>query len=99
MVSTELLDHYFQDDVNTFDKISDYMEEARLYPTGRHWVNNLLKPSLFVHQFLRTESEPDWLLQWLCLKRMLPYFFSAGHMHYAQYSTWHLLEMRHLLPA
>ena len=29
---------------------------------------------------------------------MILYFFSAGHIHHACYITWHLLEMRHLLP-
>ena len=86
MVSTALLDHY-QDNVNTCDEISDYMEEARQHPTGRHWVDNLLKPTLFVHKFLRAEREGDWLFQQLCLERMLPYFFSTGHIHYIQYTT------------
>ena len=67
------------------------------HPTGRYWVDNLLKPMLFVHQFLRAERG-DWLFQQLCLERMLLYFFSAGHIHYAQYIIWHLLEMHHHLP-
>lgn len=25
---------------------------------------------------------------------MLPYFFSAGHIHYARYISWHLLDMQ-----
>ena len=29
---------------------------------------------------------------------MLPYFFVAGHHNYACYVTYHLLEMRYLLP-
>ena len=29
---------------------------------------------------------------------MLPYFFAAGHHHYAQWITWHLCDMQ-LLPA
>lgn len=27
---------------------------------------------------------------------MLPYFFAAGHHHYARYITWHLQDMQHL---
>jgi len=27
---------------------------------------------------------------------MLPYFFAAGHHHYARWITWHLREMQHL---
>lgn len=27
---------------------------------------------------------------------MLPYFFAAGHHHYARYISWHLREMQHI---
>ena len=27
---------------------------------------------------------------------MLPYFFGAGHPHYARYISWHIREMQHL---
>ena len=62
------------------------------------WVDNLIVPTLIVHQFLRSEREGDWFLQQLCLQRMLPNFFAAKHIHYARYITWHLLDMR-CLPA
>ncbi|MEE8115221.1 MAG: hypothetical protein V3T23_12820, partial [Nitrososphaerales archaeon] len=64
----------------------------------KHWVDNFIKPTLLVHQLLRSEREADFLLQQLTLERMLPYFFVAGHHHYARYITHHLLEMRYLLP-
>jgi hypothetical protein len=35
IVSTALLARYLQDDVNTCDEISDYMENARQHPMGR----------------------------------------------------------------
>ena len=37
-------------------------------------------------------------MQQLTLKHMLPYFFIAGHHHYARYMTQHLLDMQHMLP-
>ena len=74
------------------------MEQARQRPTGRHWVDNLLRPTLLAHQFLRAERDGDWLFKQLCLEQMLPYFFSAGHFHYARFLSWHILEMRYLLP-
>ncbi len=99
MVSVELLQHFLQGGVKTFDEITAYIEEVRQHPTARHWVDNLVKPTLLAHQFLRAEREGDWLFQQLCLERMLAYFFSAGHIHYARYISWHLVEMRHLMPA
>ena len=56
MVSGALLDYYLQDNVNTFDDISDYIEEARQHPTGRHWVDNLLKQTLFADFFSGREG-------------------------------------------
>ena len=35
------------------------------------------------HQFLRAEKEGNRLFQQLCIERMLLYFFSEGHIHYA----------------
>lgn len=98
MVSAVLLQDFLKDATRTFDEISDYLEEARKHPTGRHWVDNFVKPTLLVHQFVRAEREGNWLFQQLCLERMIPYFFAAGHFHYARYISWHVLEMRHLLP-
>ena len=61
-------------------------------------MDNLITPTLLVHQLLRSEREGDFLLQQLTLKHMLPYFFVTGHDHYVRYITQHLLEMHHLLP-
>ena len=95
MVSATLLENFLQTDTKMFDDILAHIEDARNHPTGMHWVNNLLM--LLAHHFLRAEREGNWLFQQLCLERMLPYFFSAGHIHYVRYITWQLLEMRHLL--
>ena len=76
----------------------EYMERARLYPTGRHWVY-LITPTLLAHQLIRSEREGDWLLQQLCVKRLLPYFFIAGHYNYGRYLSSLCLEMSVLLPA
>ena len=96
MVTAALLHHFISNGGKTFLEISDYIDEAWHHPTDRHWVDNFIKPMLLAHQFLRAEREGDWLFQQLCLQRMLPYFFSAGHIHYARYLTWHLMEMRNI---
>ena len=59
ILSIALLVRYLQDDVNTCDEISDYMENARQHPMGRHWVDNLHKLTLFSDQFLLAESEEN----------------------------------------
>ena len=60
---------------------------------------DLITPTLLIHQLLRSEREGDWLFQQLCIRRLLPYFFIAGHHTYARYLSWHCLEMAILLPA
>ena len=98
MVLAALLQNFLRTGAKTCEYISAYMEEARKHPTGRHWVDNLLKPTVLAHQFIRAEREGNWLFQQLCLELMSPYFFSAGHFHYARHISWHLLDMRYLLP-
>ena len=100
MVSSARLENFgeLQANENNFDDILAHIEDGRKQPPGRHWVNNLLMPTLLADQFLRAEREGNWVFQQLCIERMIPYFFSAGHIQYACYITWHLLEMRHLLP-
>ena len=77
MVSTALLNHFLNTGPKTFDELSDYVDTCRQHPTGRHWVDNLIKPTLLIHQLLRSEREGDFCLQQLTLERMLPYFFRS----------------------
>ena len=65
-------------DPRTVDDTVQYLEH-----TGRHWVDNFILPTITIHQFIRAKREGDRILQQLCLERMLPYFFAAGHFHYA----------------
>ena len=92
MVSSILLQSF-----KSWKLICEYLEKARLHPTGRHWVDNLITPTLLAHQLLRSEREGDWLLQQMCIKRLLSYFI-AGHHHYARYLSWHCFNMSMLLP-
>ena len=93
MVSSVILQSFLQTGFKTWDEICEYHEKARLHPTGRHWVDNLITPTLLIHQLLRSEREGDWLFQQLCIRRLLPYFVIAGHHNYARYLSWHCLEM------
>jgi hypothetical protein len=95
MVCAALLAHYISQDGSscTFEDLTVYLEEARKNPTGRLWVDCLMKPTFIVHLFIRAEREGNWLLHHHCLQRMLPYFYAAGHWHYARHISWYLQEM------
>lgn len=95
-VAAALIKRFLSDGVKTFEDIEQYLDTARLHPTGRHWVDNFLLPTLLIHQFERAEREGDIDLKLMTLKRMMKYFFLAGHVHYARYLTWYLLEMASL---
>ena len=55
MVLAALLQNILSTGAKTCEEISAYMEEARKHPTGRHWVDNFLKPTILAHQFIRVE--------------------------------------------
>ena len=51
---------------------------------AEHWVNNLIKPIFLIMMFVRVECEEEFGLHLYACKKMLPYFFSAGHRNYAR---------------
>ena len=97
MIVAALLDSFLEGE-KSHDDIIRYLDRARNHPTGKLWVDCFIIPTLIAHRFLRAEREGDWLLQQECLDIMLPYFFVAGHHHYARYISWHLRDMQHISP-
>ena len=95
-VLAELLKKFLSTGPKTFEEIEHHLTAARLHPTGRHWVDDFILPTLLVHQFERAERKGDINLKLLTLQRMMKYFFVAGHIHYARYLTYYLLEMNAL---
>ena len=51
---------------------------------GRLWLHTCL---------LKLNAKVTASCMCTSLQRMLPYFFAAGHWHYARHVTWHLQEM------
>ena len=58
-----LLYDFFKDGPNAFEDISQYLDAAREHPTGRLWVDSLIRPTLIAHQFQRAERDCDYRLQ------------------------------------
>ena len=94
MVTSTLLHNFLSTGQKTFDDLSSYFDEVRLLPTGRHWVDNFIIPTLLVHQLVRAEREGDFYLQKYALSKLLIYLFAAGHFHYARYLTQFLEEAK-----
>ena len=95
MVVAALMHDFLQEGDKSHTDIVTFLESTRTHPTGRLWTECFIIPTMLAHQNMRAEREGDWILQQHCLKRMLPYFFVAGHHHYARYISWHLRAMQH----
>ena len=96
LITAVLLKNFYSDGDKTYEELDVYLETAREHPTGRLWVDCLVKPTLLSLMFLRGQRNGDFLLQQHCLKAMLPYFFAAGHHNYARYLSWYVRQMEHL---
>ncbi len=96
MLTGALLQDFLSEGQQSYEDIQTYLEQASKHPTGKLWVNCLIKPTLIAHRFIRAEREGNLLLREKCIEEMIPYFFSAGHFNYARYLSHYLGEVRNL---
>ena len=68
LIISVLLKSFFVDAPKTFQELSDYLETVKEHPTGKLWVDCLIKPTLLALMLLRAERIGDFLLQQYCLK-------------------------------
>ncbi len=66
--------------------------------TSKVWIGVLIKPVFIMMSFIRAEREGDWPLHLAAFRQMMPYFFAAGHVHYARYGSQYLRSMETLPP-
>ena len=66
--------------------------------TARLWIECLIYPVFIMMTFVRAEREADWPLHLFAVEKMLPYFFSSGHVNYARYGLYYLRSMQRLHP-
>ncbi|KAH3868279.1 hypothetical protein DPMN_031422 [Dreissena polymorpha] len=93
-VAVALLKNFMATGPKSFEQIEEYLETARSHPTGRHRVDNFLMPTLLVHQFESAEREGYIDLKLVVLKRLMNFFFLAGHAQYSRYLSQYLLDVR-----
>ena len=70
-------------------------EEKQKSPTGKLWINYLEQVSI-LKMFLYAERTGDWKLHLQCIRRMIPYFHSAGHLAFAKSARLYLQQMESL---
>ena len=98
MLTWALLSDFLKEGPKSSAEINVYLEKAREHPTGKLWVDCLIRPTMIAHHFLRGECESDLLLHEHSLVEMIPYFFSASHHNYARYITFYLQETKAMSP-
>ena len=89
------MDHHFE---NTEDLMKALDQIASKSRTVKLWVEILVKPVLLLMTYVMAEREGDWLLHLATFKKMLPYYFAAGHVNYARYGLYYLRYMEKLPP-
>ena len=85
------------ENITSMDELSSYLDKAAsASKTSKLWVACLLKPVFIMMMYVRAEREGDWPLHLVAVKQMLPYFFAAAHVNYAQYGLYYLRSMESL---
>ena len=72
VITTVLLQDFFQNGAKTYQELSEYLEAVREDPVGRFWVDCLIKPTLLALQLLHAQRDGDFLLQQVSLEAMMP---------------------------
>ena len=72
LITTVLLQDFFQSGAKTYQELSEYLEAVRDHPVGRLWVDCLIKPNLLALQLLRAQRDGDFLLQQVSLDAVMP---------------------------
>ena len=78
LITTVLLQDFFQSGANTYHELSEYLEAVRDHPVGRLWVDCLIKPTFLALQLLRAQRDGDFLLQQVSLEAMMPTSLRPG---------------------
>jgi hypothetical protein len=96
LVVEELL-RDFLPDIECSDDLDNFLDKVSTESlTSKHWVDNLIKRVFLMMLFVRAEREGDWALHLHAVSEMIPYFFAAGHHHYARYDLYYLRDMERL---
>ena len=78
VITTVLLQDFFQSGAKTYQDLSEYLEAVREHPVGRLCVDCLIKPTLLALQLLRAQRDGDFLLQQVSLEAMMPTSLRPG---------------------
>ena len=90
IVVVELLRTLIDKDATREDMISTFQTLTDTSQLAKHWIKNLIYPVFLMMMYIRAEREGEFGLHLYCCKKMIPYFFAAGHWNYARDSIVYL---------
>ena len=64
-----------------YSTLNDLVRKSKL---AKHWIQNLIDPVFLMMMYVRAERESDIGLHLYACRKMIPYFFAAGHWNYAR---------------
>ena len=85
-------------DVNTCqdDFTATLQELSNKSKLAEHWIQNLIYPVFIMMMHIRGEREGEFGLHLYACKKMIPYFFAAGHWNHARASIVYMRTMEKL---
>ena len=87
-----ILDKHTIGTMNDFQQLLDELSMGS--QTAQLWINCLIKPVFTLMKYIRAEREADWALHLEAVEEMMPLFFAAQHVNYAQYGLYYLRSMQ-----
>ena len=90
IVIVELLRTLIDKDTTREDMTSTFQTLSDTSQLAKHWIKNLIYPVFLMMMYIRAEREAEFGLHLYCCKKMIPYFFIAGHWNYARDSIVYL---------
>ena len=94
IVVVELLHTLIDKDVAREDMISTFQTLSDTSQLAKHWIKNLIYAVFLMMMYIRAEREGKFGLHLYCCKKMITYFFAAGHWNYARDSIVYLRSIK-----
>ena len=96
IAAIELLRMFINEDT-TYDDLTKIIRSlSEKSSLAEHWIKNLIYPAFLMLMYVRTEREGEFGLHLYTCKKMIPYFFAAGHWNYARDDTVYIRTMEKL---
>ena len=84
-------------DLHSYNELVEWLDKLCSQSLlSEHWIKNLIKPVLLMLLYSRAEREGEFALHLYACKKMMVYFFAAGHINYARYGLCYLRSMERI---